>query len=62
MRRHGHEDLRRFERDGNFPELTIICSRTHHAGNQSRLSTPAAHVADTISLRHDREAVTTAHF
>jgi hypothetical protein len=41
------KDLHRFEQDGNFPNLSIIClPNDHTSGTKAKCPTPAAHVAD----------------
>lgn len=41
------KELRQFEKDGNFPNLVIIClPNDHTSGTKAGMPTPAAHVAD----------------
>ena len=41
------KELRQFERDGGFPNLSIIClPNDHTSGTRAGMPTPGAHVAD----------------
>ncbi len=41
------KELRQYERDGNFPNLVIIClPNDHTSGTKAGAPTPAAHIAD----------------
>jgi YVTN family beta-propeller protein len=58
------KELKEFERNGNFPNLSIICLPNNHtSGTQAGMPTPGAHVADNdLAFGQIVEAVSKSRF
>src|SRR5262249_29222307 len=57
-------DLKEFEKNGNFPNLTIVClPNDHTSGTKPNFPTPAAQVADNdLALGRIVEAISHSRF
>ena len=58
------KELKEFEKNGNFPNLSIICLPNNHtSGKKAGMPTPAAHVADNdLAFGQIVEAITKSRF